>query len=262
MKKNILLKIAYDGSGFHGWQRQPGDRTVQGELEKTLSHVLGKDICIDGTSRTDAGVHAYGQQASFQCDINIPVEKLPMILNNSLSSGRIFNERIPGEISIIDAKEMPHDFHARFSATGKTYTYKILVTGEKNIFKRNYFYQIEQNLDVTAMQDGAEYIVGKKDFKAFETSGGTERETTVRTVNSLIITEEINKDDKLIQLDISGDGFLYNMVRIITGTLVEVGMGKRKPESVRETIESCSRENAGHTAPPHGLYLKEVYYEF
>ncbi len=258
MTKNILLTIEYDGSGFHGWQRQSGARTVQGELERALSHTLGKSIQVDGTSRTDAGVHALGQRASFQTDINIPADKLPMILNNSLSNGRIFDERIPGEIKIIAAEEMDEDFHARFSAIGKKYAYRIRTGARQDIFKRNYFYQLIKTLDIEKMKEAGEHITGTHDFKSFETSGGTERETTVRTVKSLEIYEDA--ESREITMEIIGDGFLYNMVRIIVGTLVEVGTGKIKPEEIKGIIESCNRSNAGHTAPPTGLYLIEVYY--
>lgn len=263
--KNILLTIAYDGSCFHGWQRQQEHRTVQGELEKTLSHVLGKDIKVDGTSRTDAGVHALGQRASFQTDSNVPIDKLPLILNNSLAGGRILNESIPGEIRIINAEEMPPDFHARFSSVGKTYIYKIITSSSQDIFKRNYYYQLTRELDIELMCEAASHILGTHDFKSFETSGGTERESTVRTVyglditvNDNIVTESLGHND--INIRITGDGFLYNMVRIITGTLVEVGLNRRNPEELKDIIEACNREKAGHTAPPSGLYLSTVYY--
>lgn len=260
--KNILLTIEYDGSCFHGWQRQQEHRTVQGELEKALSRVLGRDIKVDGTSRTDAGVHAYGQRASFQTDSNVPIEKLPMILNNCLSEGRVLNESIPGEIRIVEAKEMPPEFHARFSSVGKTYIYKIKITEVMDIFQRNYYYQLTHNLDIAAMKKAATYITGTHDFKSFETSGGTERETTVRTIYSLNIETVSNEEtNKEVNIVITGDGFLYNMVRIITGTLVEVGLGRRKPEDPEDIIKACDREKAGHTAPPSGLYLSTVYYD-
>lgn len=276
--KNILLTIAYDGSGFHGWQRQADARTVQGELENALFISFGSEITVDGTSRTDTGVHAFGQRASFRCGANVPIEKLPMILNNSLANGKIFNERIPGEISIVKAEEVPDDFHARFNSVGKTYIYKILSAKEKDIFKRNYCCQISKPLDVNAMQEVSQYIIGTHDFKSFETTGGTPRESTVRTIYDLTISEnkignapntcdessnacdDLSENSKEITIKITGDGFLYNMVRIIAGTLIEVGLGKRTPQSVESTINAMDRKEAGHTAPPGGLYLKEVYY--
>lgn len=257
MIKNVLLKIAYDGSEFHGWQRQPGDRTVQGEVEKALSHTLGTAITIDGTSRTDAGVHALGQQATFQCDMNVPVDKLPMILNNSFSCGRICGERIAGDLEIIDAVEVAPEFHARFDAIGKKYVYKILNTSKPDIFKRNFYYQISQPLDIAKMEQAAKHMVGSHDFKSFEASGSNKRETTVRTINSL----KISSTDQEIRIEIVGDGFLYNMVRIITGTLVEVGLMKINADSIPEILTALDRKKAGHTAPPSGLYLQEVYYK-
>lgn len=262
--KNILLTIAYDGSGFHGWQRQLDARTVQGAIEEALTVSLGSKIAIHGTSRTDTGVHALGQRASFMCDVAVPVDKLPMILNNSLANGKIFNERIPGEIGILKAEEVPEDFHARFNAVGKTYIYKIRTAEDKDIFARNYCCQISKPLDVGAMAEASKYIIGTHDFKSFETTGGTPRESTVRTVYDLSVTKsESNISGKAneIIIQITGDGFLYNMVRIIAGTLMEVGLGKRTPESVKHIIDAMNREKAGHTAPPGGLYLKEVYYD-
>lgn len=258
--KNILLTIAYDGSGFHGWQRQLEQRTVQGELENALSNSLGSTISIDGTSRTDTGVHALGQRASFMTHSNVPVDKLPMILNNSLANGKIFTDRIPGEIAVIDAKEVPDDFHARFNAIGKTYIYKIRCAKDFDIFKRNYCCQISSPLDVAKMEESAKYIMGTHDFKSFETTGGTPRDTTVRTVFDLAVKEDVHDNESDITIQITGDGFLYNMVRIISGTLMEVGLGKKTPESIEDIIIARNREKAGQTAPPGGLYLKEVYY--
>lgn len=262
--KNILLTIAYDGSRFHGWQRQPGERTVQGELEQVLSHTFKKDIKIDGTSRTDTGVHAYGQRASFKSDLGVPVEKLAMILNNSLSQGRIFNERIPGDIQIKKAEEVPEKFHARFDALSKTYIYKIRYGGEQDLFKRNYYYQLQSSLNLKLMEEAAKSIIGTHDFKSFEASGSNPRETTVRTVHDLKVIPIGPLDDseaKEIHLHVTGDGFLYNMVRIIAGTLIEVGLEKRSPQDVARGIAACSRDQVGHTAPPTGLYLNEIFYD-
>ena len=254
--RNILLTVEYDGTNFHGWQRQPEARTVQGELERVLSIVCRCPIQINGTSRTDAGVHALGQRASFCGDFGIPAEKLPLAVNNILSGGMNATGKI-GDVRIIEAKEVDTDFHARYEAKGKKYIYRILNKEETQIFSRNYQYQVKKKLDFDAMQKGAEYIVGTHDFKCFQAAGGEEKKTTVRTVYSL----KLKKEAEEIILEIKGDGFLYNMVRIITGTLVDVGLGKIKPEQVKEIIESKDRQNAGHTAPPQGLYLAEVYYD-
>lgn len=256
MERNFLLTIEYDGTGFSGWQRQPGKPTIQGTLEAALSTVCGTEIKINGTSRTDAGVHAYGQQASFKKDLGIPTERLAFAVNNRLAAG-IRGNSASGAIRITQVREMPPDFHARFDAKGKTYIYRIRNSRIADVFQRNYCYQISQELDVQAMQDAAHRIEGTHDFQCFQASGGTERETTVRTVYRL----EVLRHGQDIFLVVTGDGFLYNMVRIITGTLTEVGMGKRSPESVTAVIQSRDRRLAGHTAPPQGLYLKKVYYE-
>ena len=253
--RNILLTVEYDGTNFHGWQRQPEARTVQGELEQVLSIVCRGPIQINGTSRTDAGVHALGQRASFSGDFGIPADRLAYAVNNILSGGMNATGKI-GDIRIVEAKEVPEDFHARYEAKGKKYVYRILNSEDIKIFARNYQYQVTKPLDFDAMKKAAKHIVGTHDFKCFQAAGGEEKKTTVRTVYSL----ELNKQGDEIQLEIKGDGFLYNMVRIITGTLVDVGLGKITPDQVKEIIESKDRQKAGHTAPPQGLYLAEVYY--
>lgn len=256
MERNFLLTIEYDGTGFSGWQRQPDKPTVQGELEKALSLVMGSEIKVNGTSRTDAGVHAYGQRASFKGESGIPADKLALAVNNRLSGG-MRGKTVVGSIRITEVKEMPPEFHARFDSIGKTYIYRINNSSDMDIFRRNYCYMVPEELDVELMRQAARFIEGTHDFECFQAAGGQERETTVRTVWQL----QVQKSGDDIDILITGDGFLYNMVRIITGTLVEVGRGRRTPESVRETIESRDRRNAGHTAPPQGLYLKKVYYD-
>jgi tRNA pseudouridine38-40 synthase len=257
MGKNVLIKIEYDGTGFRGWQIQPGLRTVQGEIEHVLRYIAGEEVRIHGTSRTDAGVHALGQCASFEWNSNMPVEKLPEVMNRRFGAGGEGRSGAPGDIRIISAEVMPEDFHARYSCKGKTYRYVIDKTGD--IFIRNHAFQYPgaSELDIGAMREAASHIVGTHDFKCFETAGGTPRETTVRTVYKL----EICEDEKSIIIEITGDGFLYNMVRIITGTLIEAGAGKRPASGIPAVIESLSRANAGFTAPPQGLYLKEIYFE-
>lgn len=255
MERNFLLTIAYDGTLFHGWQRQPEAVTVQGYLESTMSRLFKKDITINGTSRTDAGVHAYGQRATFSMDSGIPADRLARVLNNALS-GR---EKGPFGISpvrIVKAEEKPAGFHARFDSKGKKYIYKIRNTQDVDIFMRNYVYHVGGSLDVEAMRKAAEATKGTHDFKAFESSGGNERETTVRTIYGI----SLEQTEDMLELHVSGDGFLYNMVRIITGTLVDVGCGKIRAEDLPEIIDSKDRTKAGHTAPPYGLYLAEVYY--
>lgn len=256
MERNLLLTIEYDGTDFFGWQRQPEVPTVQGTLEEALSAVLGKNVQVSGTSRTDAGVHAYGQRASFSGEFGIPTNRIALAVNNRLAGG-VRGKAASGPIRITDVREMPADFHARFDAKGKTYLYKIRNSREPDLFRRNYCYEIASPLDEHAMALAAEQITGTHDFQCFQASGGTERETTVRTIYRL----EVLRIGEEVLLRVTGDGFLYNMVRIITGTLIEVGMGKRHPLSIESVIHSKDRQNAGHTAPPQGLYLMEVYYE-
>lgn len=253
---NVLIKIEYDGSQFSGWQKQPKNRTVQGEIEHVLRYIAMEAVPIHGTSRTDAGVHALGQCASFEWNCNMPVEKLPEVMNRRFGAGGTGRSGAPGDIRILSAEVMPEDFHARYSCRGKTYRYIIDKTGD--IFRRHYAYMCPEagDLDIVKMRAAAEHIVGTHDFKCFETSGGTPRETTVRTISSLSIEET----EREIIIEITGDGFLYNMVRIIVGTLCEIGLGKRSADDVPGMIESRSRANAGFTAPPQGLYLKEIYF--
>lgn len=259
MERNFLLTIEYDGSGFCGWQRQKGVRTVQGELEEALSRVMGKPVEINGTSRTDAGVHALGQRASFCGEFGIPTDRIQTAVNNLLAGqgGGIGKLGRVGDVRITQVQEVPMDFHARFNSKGKLYRYVIGNRGEMDIFRRRYCYQVDRPLDVEAMQRAAGHIVGTHDFACFQASGSTPRKSTVRTIYSL----DVKRQDGDVVLEVSGDGFLYNMVRILTGTLVEVGLKSRDPDSLVSVIEGCDRRLAGHTAPPEGLYLVEVYFD-
>ncbi len=256
MEKNILLKIAYDGSGFHGWQRQPDKRTVQGHLETVLSRLFKTEIMLNGTSRTDAGVHALGQQASFKADVNIPVEKLARVINNALCGCEKGSFAI-SPVRIVAAEEKPPEFHARFDAKGKTYIYKIKNTETIDVFQRSYVYHVAEALDTCAMRRAADILTGTHDFKSFEASGSTPRESTVRTLYRM----ELLQEGDMIQLQVTGDGFLYNMVRILTGTLVDVGRGRLTAQQMTDILAAKDRRTAGHTAPPFGLYLAKVYYE-
>lgn len=269
MEKNILLTIAYDGAGFSGWQRQPDKPTVQGHLEKTLSGLFKKEIVLNGCSRTDAGVHALGACASFKADIGLPVEKIPMVVNNALC-GREKGPFAIAPVRILEAKEMPESFHARFDCKGKKYIYRIANKKTVDVFARNYVYHVGEPLDIEAMKKAVVHLKGTHDFKSFESSGGNPRETTVRTIFDASVSAkqyaESNsaEQDSMagdIEIAVSGDGFLYNMVRIITGTLVDIGRGKIAPEDMETIIKATDRTKAGHTAPPYGLYLAEVYYD-
>lgn len=244
MSRNVLLKVEYDGSSYYGWQIQPDVPTVQGTIQKTIKKVFKQDIKIEGSGRTDAGVHALGQTASFRLEHGIPIEKIPWVLNN----------RLPKDIRILTAEEVSDDFHARFSAKGKQYIYR--VKNHVDAFSCRYYYQVSGLLNYDEMREGAKYIVGTHDFKCFQAAGGEEKETTVRKIFDL----DILRIDDGWELRVTGNGFLYNMVRIITGTLVDVGFGKIAPSEIKDIIESKDRQNAGHTAPPQGLYLAEVYY--
>lgn len=256
MDKNILLKIAYDGAGFHGWQRQPDKQTVQGHLETVLSRLFKTEILLNGTSRTDAGVHALGQQASFKADVNIPIEKLARVVNNALCGCEKGSFAI-SPVRIVEAEEKPPEFHARFDAKGKTYIYKINNTEMIDIFQRNYVYHVAEPLDTDAMRQAAKLLTGTHDFKSFEASGSTPRESTVRTIYRM----DLLQDGDMLELHVTGDGFLYNMVRILTGTLVDVGRDKLRPQQMTDILAAKDRQTAGHTAPPFGLYLAKVYYK-
>ena len=268
--KNVLLTIAYDGTGFCGWQRQPGQRSVQGEVERVLSQLCGQTIQINGTSRTDAGVHAYGQRANFIADFKIPIEKITIAANGLLAAsekGR--NRRCAGDVFLVKAEEVPIEFHARFQAVGKKYIYRISNSHTPDLFQRDYRYQIQKTLDIRAMKKAAEFIKGTHDFKCFQAAGGKELESTVRTVYGICLSVR-DKPHELfgtlgfgyeIDLEIIGDGFLYNMVRIIAGTLVDVGLRRKSPEDLPEIIAGRKRQQAGHTAPPQGLYLHEVFFD-
>jgi len=270
MEKNILLTIAYDGAGFSGWQRQPDKPTIQGHLENTLSGLFKREITLNGCSRTDAGVHALGACASFKADIGgLPAEKIPMVVNNALC-GREKGPFALAPVRILYAKEMPEDFHARFDCKGKKYIYRIANTKTVDVFSRNHVYHVDKPLDVDAMKKAVAYLRGTHDFKSFEASGGNPRETTVRTIFDAEVSVKKPADGDSaeqagmagsIEIAVSGDGFLYNMVRIITGTLVDIGQGKMAPEDMKAIIEATDRTKAGHTAPPYGLYLAEVYYD-
>ncbi len=247
--RNLKLTLQYDGTLFHGFQIQPKDITVQKVIETSLSNICGEDIHITGCSRTDSGVHAVMYVCNFHTTFPIPAEKLPIVMNNKFQKDR-------PDIKILDCTEVHDDFNARFDTINKTYRYIINNSGNCDVFTRNYQWQYSfKKLNVNKMRKAAKYIVGKKDFKSFMTSGA-QVTSTVRQVNYLKIT----KKGGIITLYINADGYLYNMVRIITGTLVDVGSGKFKPEYVKEIIDAKNREMAGQTAPPQGLSLYEVNY--
>lgn len=242
---NIAIWIKYDGTHYCGWQRQPKHKTVQGVIEKKLSRVLGSDIVIHGSGRTDSGVHAYSQCASFTADFNMPQDRLKFALNRIL----------PVDILVHNLSVMPDDFHARYSAIGKTYIYKVYLDEMRDPFKDNYYYHYPHRLDVDAIQKGMKHFLGTHDFKTFMASGSAVS-NTVRTIHSFNM-EQIGNT---LEFTISGDGFLYNMVRIIIGTLFQVSKGKIDHDEIPMIIAKQERSGARWTAPPNGLYLKEVHY--
>jgi tRNA pseudouridine38-40 synthase len=243
--KRVLLTIAYDGTNYHGWQIQKNAVTVQQVLCEALEKMLGKTFDVTGTSRTDAGVHAREFTCHIDCDDNIPEKAFVRGLNSFL----------PPDIAVKDCIEVANDFHARYNAKGKTYKYYIYNSNEKDPFKMRYSWQIERKLDVKLMNEFASKLVGTHDFYAFSSSGRTV-EDTVRTISECYVTKE--NDD--IVLTVTANGFLYNMVRIIVGTAVEVSDKRIKVEDIPEILSSKKRELAGVTAPPQGLFLEKVHY--
>ena len=244
--KRIKLTVAYDGTNYCGWQVQPNGITIEEVLNKTLSKLTGEDICIIGASRTDSGVHAMGNVAVFDTETTIPPERIAMSLN----------QRLPEDIVIVKSEEVAADFHPRYCNCSKTYEYHIINTRIPIPTKRLTNYFVSYNLNIDDMRKAATYLVGEHDFASF-CNVRTNVESTVRTVTALDILQ--NGDE--ITVRITGNGFLYNMVRIIVGTLIRVGRGFYKPEQVKEILEAKERTAAGVTAPAHGLMLMQIDYE-
>ena len=246
--KNIAMRLMYDGTNYHGWQFQKNALTVQQVIEEALSKLTGEDITVTGCSRTDAGVHALDYVMSFKTNTSIPPEKLPYALNYRLSRG----------ITAVEAWEADADFNARFSSKGKMYVYNIWNSKFINPFYSAYSWHLPYNIDVERMKAAAKYFKGRHDFSAFMAAGGSQK-TTVRTVKNCSVTSD-GEAESLIRVTVEADAYLYNMVRIITGTLAEAGLGKIEPEDIPRIIESRDRRKSGLTAPPEGLFLKKGYY--
>ncbi|WP_026486937.1 tRNA pseudouridine(38-40) synthase TruA [Caldanaerobius polysaccharolyticus] len=242
---NIKLIVEYDGTHYHGWQYQLNAKTVQGEMLKAIKKITGEDVNLIGAGRTDAGVHAIGQVANFKSNSSVPISRLPYALNSVL----------PDDIVVKAAEKVDDSFHARKSAIGKEYRYYILNSELPSALLKNRVYHYKYRLDLDAMKRGAELFIGTHDFSAFK-AAGSNVESSVRTIKRL----DLNRIDELIELVIQADGFLYNMVRIITGTLIWVGNGKLMWSDVRDVINSRDRSKAGPTVPPYGLYLYKVFY--
>ena len=244
--RNIKLTIEYDGKDFNGWQKQPTKLNIQGTIEQTIKIVTGEDVDLMASGRTDAGVHAFGQVANFKTNSNIPIEKIPIALNSNLKKS----------IRIISAEEVDERFHSRLTCKRKTYRYIINNSEFSSAIYRKLETHIPQKLDVEKMKQAAKYFEGEHDFKAFKASG-TSSKSSVRTIYKAEVLEMPNNR---IYIELTGNGFLYNMVRIIAGTLVDVGTGKIQPEDIEKIIESKDRSLAGKTLQPNGLYLVEVNY--
>ena len=241
--RRIMLKVAYDGTDFHGWQLQPGVRTVEGELNKALSEWTGNDICVIGASRTDTGVHALGNLAVFDLNLSIPTDKIAYALNTKL----------PADVKVQQAFDVESDFHPRHCASRKTYEYHIYASQFPMPLAGRYAYYTYLQPDISKMQQAAAYLIGEHDFKSF-CCVRTQAESTVRTIYNI----EVRKEDNEIVIQIEGNGFLYNMVRIVAGTLLDVGTGKTQPEEIPRILEQCDRTFAGPTLPPEGLRLCRI----
>jgi len=247
MTKNFKLIIEYDGTCFSGWQRQKTDRSVQGEIEKALRVMTGQKVVVNGSGRTDAGVHALGQVANFHCDTRLTAAVFLKGLNSLLFE----------DVVIKDCRQVPDAFHARFDAKRKRYRYRMLNRLIPCALFRQYVWHIRKKLDTGAMRAAMAHIIGRHDFKAFEGSGSP-RSSTTRTVMHAGLAE--TQRDHL-DFEIEADGFLRYMVRNIVGTLVDVGLVKISPDDFKAVLRSRDRGRAGITAPPQGLFLVEVKYE-
>ena len=248
MMRNIKLTIEYDGSRYDGWQRlgkNSGQTTIQGKIEEVLKKMTGEDIELDGSGRTDAGVHAYAQVANFHTNTTMKCYEIKHYLNRYL----------PRDIAVFEVEEVDERFHSRLNVKSKKYIYRIAIGEVPSVFDRKYTYYCFDRLDVAAMKKAAVYLIGRHDFKAFSSIKKTNK-STVREIYDI----DIYNDGREIQITVHGSGFLYNMVRIIAGTLIEVGKGERKPEDMKCILDSRDREQAGVTAPAQGLFLLEVEY--
>ncbi len=245
--RNIKVILEYDGTDFYGFQYQPGVPTIQGELEKVLSKILKERVTVYGSGRTDAGVHALGQVINFRSQAKIPIDRVCIAMNSLL----------PPSIAAISACEVKEDFHARYSARSRLYRYVILNRSVRSAIQGRFCWHVPEPLDVCAMSQAAECLVGVHDFTAFATADRDERDSSsVRNV----MQASVEHQGEHVVFNIRANAFLRSMVRSIVGTLVEIGLGKRRASEMCEILESCDRRLAGKTAPPQGLFLVEVEY--
>ena len=241
------LTLSYDGSRYNGWQKQGNTKnTIQEKLETLLSRLTGEEVEVNGSGRTDAGVHAMGQVASFRTTSPQDCEALL----------RDIRHYLPDDIGAMDLQEASPRFHARLNATGKTYVYRVWTGDAPNVFERKFLYAIPEIPNLNAMKEAAAHLIGTHDFMSF-CANKRMKKSTVRTITDLKIEQLGNE----LRFSVSGDGFLYNMVRILVGTLLEVGMGKRDPHSIPDLLEAKDRSLAGYLVPPQGLRLEAVYYD-
>ena len=244
--RNIRLTIEYDGKDFNGWQKQPNKLNIQGEIERAIETITGEKVDLIASGRTDAGVHALAQVANFKTNSKLPIEKFAIAINSKLKKS----------IRIQKAEEVDERFHSRYSCKKKTYRY-IINNGEQgSAIYRNLEYYIPTKLDANKMKEAIKYFEGEHDFKGFKASG-TSSKSSVR----VIYETKIKVEGERIVIELTGNGFLYNMVRIIAGTLVDVGLGKINSKEIPDIINSGDRTRAGKTLPPYALYLVSVIYE-
>jgi tRNA pseudouridine38-40 synthase len=243
---NYKIIVQYEGTKYNGWQKQGNtDNTIQGKIETVLSKMVGSEVEIAGSGRTDAGAHAYGQVANFHIDTDkTPAEILEYM-----------NQYLPQDIAVIAIEIVPERFHSRLNAKSKRYVYRIWNSAIPDVFDRRFMHTYTNTLDIEAMRKATQYLIGEHDFKSF-CSNKKFKKSTVRTIYSI----EIIKENNEIRFTFVGNGFLYNMVRILIGTLVEVGEGKKQPEQLLNIIAACDRETAGITMPAEGLTLMDVQY--
>lgn len=243
--RNIKLLISYDGKRYNGWQRQAStDQTIQTKLEQLLCKMTGEEIEIHGSGRTDRGVHATGQVANFHTGTNMTTEEILQYMN----------EYLPQDIAILDVRDASPRFHSRLNVIKKTYTYRVWNAPTRNVLERNYTYHVAEPLDVDAMREAASYFIGTHDYQSF--CARKMKKSSVRTIHSITI-EQLGAE---LRFTYCGSGFLYNMVRIVTGTLIEVGRHEREATSMPDLINAKKRSLAGHTAPAHALCLSRVDY--